>query len=53
MVLYPADNAVLLCQGNELIVVREQLCRGFRDQYMQLALDRILGNRVVGAYVDV
>ena len=33
--------------------MRKQLCCGFCDEYMQLALDSILGDRVVGACTDV
>jgi hypothetical protein len=51
VVLNPADDAVLFGQLDELVVMREQLCRGFCDQDVQLALNGILGNRVVGTCV--
>lgn len=49
VVLDPASNSILFGQRDQLVVMREQLCRGFRDQYVQLVLNSVFSDRVVSA----
>ena len=48
--LNKAYNTFLLCQFDEVDVVREQLSRRLRNQDMQFPLEGIFRDGVVGAY---
>lgn len=47
MVLYEADYALLLRQGNELIVVFQDLHSGLRQKNMQFAFQRIFRDGIM------
>ena len=47
--LNKAYNTILLCQFDEVDVVREQLSRRLRDQDMQFLLESVFCDGVVGA----
>lgn len=50
VMLNKAYNTILLCQFDEVDVVREQLSRRLRDQDMQFPLESVFCDGVVGAY---
>lgn len=48
--LNPASDAVLRCEIDELLVVREELGRRFGHQDVHLAFQSVLCDRIVGSY---
>lgn len=48
VVFYKTDHVVFLRLFNQIIVVGQQLCRWFCDENMDLALNGVEGNGIVG-----